>query len=134
MKQHCQNAYVIAEYLDDHPLVSKVFYPGLTSHAQHLIASKQMYGGYGWIVSFYLDANLEKTKLFLKSTKLFTLAESLGGVESLIEHPKIMTHASLSKSHREKLGIKENLISLSVGIEDPNDLITDLDIAFKAIQ
>lgn len=134
MKQHCQNAYVIAEYLDDHPLVSKVFYPGLTSHAQHLIASKQMYGGYGGIVSFYLDANLEKTKLFLKSTKLFTLAESLGGVESLIEHPEIMTHASLSKLHREKLGIKENLIRLSVGIEDPNDLITDLDIAFKAIQ
>lgn len=133
MKSHCQNAHVIAEYLESHDKVKEVFYPGLLSHPEHDIALKQMKLGYGGIVSFYLDASLEKTKLFLEKTQLFTLAESLGGVESLIEHPGIMTHASLSESHRDKLGIKDNLIRLSVGIEDPKDLLADLANAFAAI-
>ena len=134
MQQHCKNAHVIAEYLESHPKVIKVLYPGLQSHPQYNVASKQMLTGYGGIVSVYLDASLKQTKSFLESTSIFTLAKSLGGAKSLIALPEIMTHSSLSQSHKNKLDLKENLIRLSVGIEDPQDLIDDLDRAFAAIK
>ncbi len=128
MEQHEENAKKVAEFLEKHPKVEKVIYPGLKSHPQHELAKKQM-SGFGGMISFKIKGNLEDAKQFLKKTKIFSLAESLGGVESLIEHPAIMTHASLPKDVREKLGISDGLIRLSVGIEDIEDLISDLDNA-----
>lgn len=133
MKQHEKNAKKIAEYLSNHPKVKKVVYPGLESHPQHELAKKQM-SGFGGMVSFEIKGNLEDAKNFLKKTKIFSLAESLGGVESLIEHPAIMTHASLPKDVRERLGISDSLIRLSAGIEDVDDLIDDLESAFSMTQ
>ena len=103
------------------------------SHPQHKIAKKQMHG-FGGMITFFLKGGVKESKKFLSSVKLFALAESLGGVESLIEHPAIMTHASIPKKVREKIGIHDNLIRLSVGIEDVDDLISDLDKAFKAVK
>ncbi len=128
MRQHEENAKRIAEYLEKHPKVKKVIYPGLKSHPQHELAKKQM-SGFGGMISFEIKGSLEDAKRFLKKTKIFSLAESLGGVESLIEHPAIMTHASLPKEVRGKLGISDGLVRLSVGIEDVDDLIKDLDTA-----
>ena len=130
MERHNSNALELAKFLEKHNKVSKVIYPGLKSHPQHKLASKQMHG-FGGIVSFELKGNLSKAKSFLKKTKLFTLAESLGGVESLIEHPAIMTHASLDKKRREKLGISNTFIRLSVGLENVNDLKKDIDEALN---
>lgn len=128
MERHCQNAQKIAEFLENHPKVEKVIYPGLVSHPQHELAKKQM-RGFGGIVTFNIKGGLTEASEFLKSVKLFSLAESLGGVESLIEHPAIMTHASIPKEMREAIGITDTLIRVSVGIEDIEDLVTDLKTA-----
>ena len=130
MERHNYNAKKIAEFLESSNKIEKVIYPGLRSHEQHNLAKDQMQG-YGGIVSFYLKANMSQTKKFLENCNIFSLAESLGGVESLIEHPAIMTHASLDKSLRENLGITDNFVRASVGIEDLDDLIEDLNHAFK---
>ncbi len=128
MQQHQASAMKIAEHLEQHPKVEKVLYPGLASHPQHALASQQM-DGYSGILTFFVKGKLDDAKRVLKKTRLFTLAESLGGVESLIEHPAIMTHASLPAAVRKELGIKDTLIRLSAGIEDTEDLIEDIDQA-----
>lgn len=125
MERHCANALVLAEWLTTHPKVSHVIYPGLSNHPQHQLAKKQM-KYFGGMISMEVKANRAETIKMLERCQIFTLAESLGGVESLIEHPAIMTHASLPESQRQKLGIKDNLIRLSVGIEDVEDLKQDL--------
>jgi cystathionine gamma-lyase len=129
MEAHQANALKIASWLEKHPKVEKVIYPGLKSHPQHLIAKSQM-KGFGGMITFFIKGGIKESENFLKKVKVFTLAESLGGVESLIEHPAIMTHASIPKKVRESLGIQDNLIRLSVGIEDCDDLINDLSQAF----
>lgn len=129
MKQHSENALAIATFLQDHPKVKSVLYPGLESHPQHALAKKQM-NAFGGMMGCYLDLDLEQTKAFLSKTHYFRLAESLGGVESLIEHPAIMTHASIPKDKRETLGISDGFIRLSVGIENVEDLKEDLLNAF----
>lgn len=132
MQAHEKNAKKIASFLESHPKIDKVIYPGLKSHPQHKIARKQM-NGFGGMITFFLKGNLAKSKKFLKKVQMFSLAESLGGVESLIEHPAIMTHASVPKNIREELGIHDNLIRISVGIEDCDDLINDLELALKSV-
>ena len=132
MEAHQKNAKKVAQYLEKHPKVERVVYPGLKSHPQHRIAKSQM-SGFGGMITFFLKGDIKKSRKFLEKVKLFALAESLGGVESLIEHPAIMTHASIPKTVREELGIFDNLIRLSVGIEDCDDLIEDLEKAFKSI-
>ncbi|MCR4417413.1 MAG: cystathionine gamma-synthase [Ignavibacteria bacterium] len=129
MERHNQNAMKIAEFLNSHPKVRKVFYPGLQSHPQHLIAKKQM-RGFGGMVSFEVD-DFETAKNIIYKFQVFTLAESLGGVESLVCHPATMTHASIPKEIREKNGLTDGLIRLSVGIEDIEDLLNDLEQALK---
>jgi cystathionine gamma-lyase len=133
MEAHQKNAKDIAKWLENHPQVERVYYPGLKSHPQHKMAKKQM-SGFGGMITFFLKGDIKKSKKFLQKVNVFSLAESLGGVESLIEHPAIMTHASIPKETREELGIKDNLIRLSVGIENVEDLIQDLDQAFKSIK
>jgi len=125
MERHAGNALKIAQFLENHPKVRKVIYPGLSSHPQHELAKRQM-AGFGGIVTFFIKGGLEAARKFLERVKVFSLAESLGGVESLIEHPAIMTHASLPKEIREKIGISDELIRVSVGIENIDDLIDDL--------
>ena len=125
MAAHARNASQLAAWLQDQPQVRRVFYPGLASHPQHLVAARQM-SGFGGMVSFELDASLEQAEGFAASTRLFTLAESLGGVESLIELPAAMTHASMPPSVRRAAGIEDGLVRLSVGIEDLEDLQADL--------
>jgi len=125
MERHCQNAMEIASLLETHKKVTRVIYPGLKSHPQHQLAKQQM-AQFGGMISVELKCDLQETLQVLERCKLFSLAESLGGVESLIEHPAIMTHASVPREQREKLGIKDGLIRLSVGIEDVNDLKNDL--------
>ena len=129
MERHCSNALAIARFLESHPKVEHVHYPGLESHPQHALAKRQMSGGYGGIVTVALRATLDETRRVLERCHLFTLAESLGGVESLIEHPALMTHASLPPAMRASLGISDSLIRLSVGIEDVDDLIAELGAA-----
>jgi cystathionine gamma-lyase len=126
MERHCGNAMHIAAFLEKHPKVQKVIYPGLASHPQHLLASRQMQQRYGGMVTAVLKGGLAASKRFLERCELFTLAESLGGVESLIEHPAIMTHASLPADVRAGLGIDDGLVRLSVGIESVDDLIDEL--------
>lgn len=128
MERHCENAAKVAEHLNNHPQVEKVIYPGLESHPQHELAKKQMCG-FGGMITIYIKGGLDESRAMLEKTKLFACAESLGGVESLIEHPAIMTHASVPADQREQLGISDNLIRLSVGIENVDDLIADLDRA-----
>ncbi len=130
MKAHAEQAIEIAKFLDKHPRVTKVIYPGLESHPQHALAKEQM-SGFGGMLSFYIDGGLKDAQKFLKSVKLFTLAESLGGVESLIEHPAIMTHASVPLAIREKNGIADGFIRVSVGLEALEDLKADLSQALK---
>jgi cystathionine beta-lyase len=126
MEAHCKNAMKIAEFLTTHPKVEKVNYPGLPHHPGHVLAKKQM-KGFGGMISFSLRENtVEAVDRVLSNTRLFSLAESLGGVESLIGHPAVMTHASIPKAEREKTGVVDSLIRLSVGIEDADDLIDDL--------
>lgn len=131
MDKHCDNGRVIAEALLDHPAVGKVHWPGFKDHAGHEVAAKQMHG-FGGMVAFTLaNDDLETAKRVVGATKLFTLAESLGGVESLIGHPATMTHASIPKEVRERTGVTDGLIRLSVGIEDPQDLLADLNQALQ---
>ncbi len=132
MLKHEENAKRIAEFLENHSKVEKVYYPGLKSHPQHELALKQM-KGFGGMLSFEIKGTLKEAKKFVENLKIFFLAESLGGVESLIEIPYIMTHASLSEEEKKKVGIKENLIRVSVGIEDFEDLIEDLETGFSKI-
>lgn len=130
MERHCQSALAVAEWLEAHPKIERVAYPGLTSHPNHELAARQM-NGFGGMVTAILKGGLEPTKQFLERTQLFALAESLGGVESLIEHPAIMTHASIPADIRAELGISDGLVRLSVGVENLEDLIADLDQALK---
>jgi cystathionine gamma-lyase len=125
MERHQQNAQAVAAFLEGHPKVERVIYPGLKSHPQHALASAQMLG-FGGMLSFYLRGDLDAARRFLKAVRVFTLAESLGGVESLIEHPAIMTHASVPRENREKLGILDGFIRVSVGVEHVEDLLDDL--------
>ncbi len=125
MKAHCANALVLAQWLDAHPAVVKVVYPGLASHPQHALAARQM-DGFGGMLSIYLKAGPDAARRFCERTKLFALAESLGGVESLVNHPAIMTHASVPEEIRTRLGITDSLVRLSVGVEDVADLKADL--------
>ncbi len=125
MERHEESSIKIAQFLDNHPKVKKTVYPGLQSHPGHQIAKKQM-SGFGGIITFFIKGGLEASREFLERVKVFSLAESLGGVESLIEHPAIMTHASLPKEVREKTGITDELIRVSVGIENVDDLTDDL--------
>jgi cystathionine gamma-lyase len=126
MERHCANALAIAQFLEQQPQVERVYYPGLASHPQHALAKAQMAGGFGGIVTAVLRGGLETARRMLERCRLFALAESLGGVESLIEHPGIMTHSSLPAATRESLGISDGLIRLSVGVEDVQDLIAEL--------
>jgi cystathionine gamma-lyase len=128
MERHCRNAMCIAEWLEGHDKVERVIYPGLPSHPQHDLAKNQM-RGFGGIVTFFIKGDLGDARRFLERCHVFALAESLGGVESLVDHPAIMTHASVPASERVKLGISDTLIRLSVGIEDCDDLIADLENA-----
>jgi cystathionine gamma-lyase len=128
MERHCSNALAIAHRLDSHPGVKQVIYPGLASHPQHELAKRQMHA-FGGMVSLVLDRDLAGTMRMLERTQLFTLAESLGGVESLIEHPAIMTHASIPPHVRDELGISDAFVRLSVGVENVDDLIADLEQA-----
>jgi cystathionine gamma-lyase len=132
MERHCANALELARWLEEQPQVEKVMYPGLKSHPQHDLARTQM-RGFGGMVSILLKTDLAGTKRFLENTHLFALAESLGGVESLINHPALMTHASVPKEKRDELGVGDSLVRLSVGVEDLRDLIDDLQFAFEAI-
>ena len=129
MQAHCSNALTIAEYLETHPRVRKVIYPGLKAHPQYTLAMSQMNGMGGGIISFELDGDLDDTRRVLEKFKLFALAESLGGVESLVNHPGIMTHASVPPENRARLGITDNLIRLSVGVEAVEDLLDELETA-----
>lgn len=132
MKAHQENASKVVQFLEGHALVQKVVYPGLKSHPQHELAKKQMHG-FGGMITFFIKGGLPASRKFLESVNVFTLAESLGGVESLIEHPAIMTHASVPPEQRAKLGIDDCLIRLSVGIEDIDDLLADLKQAFDQV-
>ena len=130
MERHSENAMAIAKHFESHKDISEVIYPGLTNHPQHDLASKQM-NGFGGIISMNIKGGLEKSKSFLERTEIFALAESLGGVESLIEHPALMTHASLPKDRREMIGISDGLVRLSVGLESLDDLVEDIEQALK---
>ena len=131
MERHCGNAMHIAAWLEKHPKVARVIYPGLATHPQHRLAARQMNARYGGMVTAVLKGGLAASKRFLERCKLFTLAESLGGVESLIEHPAIMTHASLPEDMRAGLGIDDGLVRLSVGIESVDDLLAELKYALE---
>ena len=132
MERHNSNAMLISEFLNNHPKIKTVKYPGLKSDPNHEVAKSQM-NGYGGIISIELDTDLNGTLKFLENIEIFTLAESLGGVESLIEHPAIMTHASIDKNIRDELGISDSLVRLSIGIEDPKDLKTALESALNLL-
>jgi cystathionine gamma-lyase len=131
VERHCENGMKVARWLESRKDVAQVIYPGLASHPQHDLAKRQM-RGFGGMVTAVLDRDLEGTRRVLERCRIFTLAESLGGVESLIEHPAIMTHASVPPEQRAALGINDGLIRLSVGVEDADDLIADLEQAFGA--
>src|SRR5438309_11556745 len=132
MERHCANALEIARWLEEEPNVKSVSYPGLKAHPQHDLARTQM-RGFGGMVTIVLKADLEGTRRFLENTHLFALAESLGGVERLINHPALMTHASVPKEQREALGVSDSLVRLSVVVEDLRDLTDDLKTALEAI-
>ena len=131
MEQHARNAMEVATFLESHPRVKKVYYPGLRSHPQHELAKKQM-TGFSGMLSFDHKGNYDDVVRFVQHLKVFALAESLGGVESLVNHPEKMTHASVPEELRRKLGIGPTLIRLSVGIEEASDLIADLRQALEA--
>ena len=131
MERHNANAMVLAEYLASHPAVAAVYYPGLASHPQHALAKRQM-RGFGGLISFQLGS-LERARTFLESVRLMSLAESLGGVETLVSHPATMTHASVPPDQRQQLGITDGLVRVSVGIEDVEDLKDDLSQALDRL-
>lgn len=130
MRQHCAGAMELAKWLERHPAIERVIYPGLKSHPQHALARRQM-NGFGGIISIEVKGGLKKARLMLERCELFALAESLGGVESLIEHPAIMTHASVPPTNRKRLGISDGLIRLSVGVEDAMDLRNELQTVLR---
>ena len=132
MEKHCENAFEIASFLEKHEVIEKIYYPGLSNHPNHEIAKKQM-NGFGGMITVVLKGGLKTATTFLERTKLFALAESLGGVESLIEHPAIMTHASVPAEVRKDLGIEDGLVRLSVGIESVEDLLDDLNQALSGV-
>ena len=132
LERHCENAIALAEWLEAHSAIERVVYPGLASHPQHEIAKRQM-SAFGGMVTLYVKGGLDAARTMLERVELFTLAESLGGVESLIEHPGIMTHASIPPERRAELGVDDALIRLSVGVEDVEDLRADLDQALKGL-
>jgi cystathionine gamma-lyase len=129
MQRHCENAMKVAHWLEAQKGVARVWYPGLESHPQHALAKRQM-RGFGGMISCVIDGDLERTRRVLERFQIFTLAESLGGVESLVNHPGIMTHASIPRELREARGVTDSLIRFSVGVEDADDLIADLEQAF----
>lgn len=132
VQRHCENGEKVAQYLASNPKVKTVFYPGLASHPNHEIAAKQMKGGFGGMVSFNFSSGKKEDAIkFLENLKVFTLAESLGGVESLANHPALMTHASIPEDKRREIGISDDLVRLSVGIEDVDDLIADIEQALS---
>jgi cystathionine gamma-lyase len=131
MKAHCASAMELAGWLEKHPAIERVIYPGLKSHPQHALAKRQM-DGFGGIISVEVKGGLKKATRMLERCELFALAESLGGVESLIEHPAIMTHASVPLANRRRLGISDGLVRLSVGVEDLTDLRNELESALKS--
>jgi len=132
VQRHCENGAKVAEYLVNHPKVAAVYYPGLESHPNHEIAKKQMIGGFGGMVSFTFKSGAKADAIkMLEKVKVFTLAESLGGVESLANHPALMTHASIPEDKRKEIGITDDLVRLSVGVEDISDLLADLEQAFQ---
>jgi len=133
MKQHESNAMTIAKFLEEHPAVARVSYPGLPSHPQHELAKKQQ-SGFGGMITIWLKGGLSHSKQFLSGLKIFAMAESLGGVESLAEHPAIMTHASVSEQERAKLGISDSMCRLSIGIEDVDDLLNDISDSLDALK
>lgn len=133
LERHCANAARIADFLAEQKQIERVIYPGRKDHPQHAVAARQMRGGFGGMVTATLKGGLPAARAFLERVSVFSLAESLGGVESLIEHPAIMTHASIDKPLREALGITDGLVRFSVGIEDPEDLIEDIAEALAAI-
>lgn len=130
MKAHCENALALAQFLEGHPAIEAVIYPGLPSHPQHALAARQM-DGFGGIISIVVKGGFDGAKRFCERTQLFTLAESLGGVESLVNHPSVMTHASVPVENRARLGITDNLVRLSVGVEALDDLSADLKAALR---
>ncbi len=132
MEKHCENAQEIANFLESHEAIDKIYYPGLSSHLNHEIAKQQM-NGFGGMITIVLKGGLKSATTFLERTKIFALAESLGGVESLIEHPAIMTHASVPEEIRKELGIEDGLVRLSVGIESIEDLLEDLSTALNNV-
>jgi cystathionine gamma-lyase len=133
MQRHCENALQVAKFLESDPNVESVIYPGLESHPQHELAKRQIKNGFGGMVSFRIKGgDLTVSNKFLSHLKVFALAESLGGIESLIELPAVMTHASVSPEMRHALGITDNLIRISVGVEDVSDLIHDIAQALEA--
>ena len=132
MEKHCENAFEIASFLEKHEVIEKIYYPGLSNHPNHEIAKKQM-NGFGGMITVVLKGGLKTATTFLERTKIFALAESLGGVESLIEHPAIMTHASVPAEVRKDLGIEDGLVRLSVGIESVEDLLDDLNQALSGV-
>ncbi len=132
MEKHCENAFEIAGFLEEHEAIEKIYYPGLSNHPNHEIAKKQM-NGFGGMITVVLKGGLKTATTFLERTKIFALAESLGGVESLIEHPAIMTHASVPAEVRKDLGIEDGLVRLSVGIESVEDLLEDLNQALSGV-
>ncbi|MCY1298561.1 Cystathionine beta-lyase [compost metagenome] len=132
MQRHCENALALAQWLERQPQVARVHYPGLPSHPQHVLAQRQM-RGFGGMISLDLRSDLAGARRFLEAVEIFALAESLGGVESLIEHPAIMTHASIPAATRAELGIGDGLVRLSVGVEDVDDLRADLAQALARI-
>jgi cystathionine gamma-lyase len=131
MERHARNALQVARHLEGHPQVERVSYPGLASHPQHALAARQM-SGFGGMLTFVLRGGLPAARAFLETVRVFACAESLGGVESLIEHPAIMTHASVPPETRRRLGIADGLIRASVGIESAEDLVEDLERGFRA--
>jgi cystathionine gamma-lyase len=133
MQQHMKNGLAVAKYLESHPLIRKVIHPGLKSHPQHGLALSQG-TGFSGMVSAFIDGNAETVKIFVKNLKIFILAVSLGSTESLIEIPAVMTHSNLPKETREKLGIDETMIRISVGIEETEDILKDLDQALAFAQ
>ena len=133
MRQHCENANEIANWLESQPKIKKTIYPGLKSHLQHSLTRKQMNGYYGAMISIYIDTDMAGIRRALEACEIFTLAESLGGVESLIGHPVTMSHGSIPEKRRQDLGITDNLVRLSVGVENLEDLVQDLENALRVV-
>lgn len=133
MERHCENAMKVAKFLENHPQIERVYYPGLESHPTHKIAKKQMYGGFGGMMSADIKGGIEAGKIMMDNVRVFSLATSLGNIDSLIQHSPTMSHFDMSKEEREKVSINDGQVRLSIGVEDVDDLIADLDQALKIV-